>query len=243
MNANMLPAGLTLSGKLSSRKKLAKVAGCSSNDEHNNTKNSMEIDYNSEDSEMDDSIGYERDENGGDSLSMSSLGEDNELIEKEEENNQKIQIKENPIQNVGFNGIANLLGLIHQKQQQNNNSDPILPTTLSHINSLPFPPNLHPMQILMLMQTAAAHHALLQQRQQQQQIQQTLINGQNETPSSTSEHSPTSTSSSPTQKISENNGSKLGKKPQKKKSGNGPKTKPFKLSIDQILGQKTSGFL
>jgi len=42
----------------------------------------------------------------------------------------------------------------------------------------------------------------------------------------------------------ETNGNKLGKKPhQKKKSGNGPKTKPFKLSIDQILGQKTSGFL
>uniref|UniRef100_A0A915NVF3 Homeobox domain-containing protein n=1 Tax=Meloidogyne floridensis TaxID=298350 RepID=A0A915NVF3_9BILA len=234
MSANMLPAGLSLSGKLSSRKKAAKT-GCSfDDDEQNNlTKNSMDIDSNSENSEI------ISDENCGDSL-MSSLDEENELDEREEEGDQK---KENPIKNVGFNGIANLLGLIHQnKQEQQQQNIQLTPSPFP-----PFPPNfpangtaLHPMQILMLMQSAATQHALFQQRQQQ--AQQVL--SQNETSSSTSEHSPTSTNSSPTQKMIETNGNKLGKKPhQKKKSGNGPKTKPFKLSIDQILGQKTSGFL
>nr|CAD2147115.1 unnamed protein product [Meloidogyne enterolobii] len=233
MSANMLPAGLSLSGKLSSRKKASK-SGCSfEDDEQNNlTKNSMDIDSNSENSEI------ISDENCGDSL-MSSLDEENELNEREEENDQK---KENPIKNVGFNGIANLLGLIHQNKQEQQQNIPVPPSPFP-----PFPPNfsangtaLHPMQILMLMQSAATQHALFQQRQQQ--AQQVL--SQNETSSSTSEHSPTSTNSSPTQKMIENNGNKLGKKPhQKKKSGNGPKTKPFKLSIDQILGQKTSGFL
>uniref|UniRef100_A0A915MPP1 Uncharacterized protein n=1 Tax=Meloidogyne javanica TaxID=6303 RepID=A0A915MPP1_MELJA len=100
MSANMLPAGLSLSGKLSSRKKASKT-GCSfDDDEQNNlTKNSMDIDSNSENSEI------ISDENCGDSL-MSSLDEENELDEREEEGDQK---RENPIKNVGFNGIASEL--------------------------------------------------------------------------------------------------------------------------------------